>query len=32
MFADDTNITSSAKTIADLKLAMTSELNNFTCG
>ena len=31
MFADDTNITLSAKTIADLKLAVTSELNNLTC-
>ena len=31
MFADDTNITLSAKTAADLKLAVTSELNNFTC-
>ena len=31
MFADDTNITLSAKTVADLKLAMTSELNNLTC-
>ena len=29
MFADDTNIT--AKTVADLKLAVTSELNNLTC-
>ena len=31
MFADDTNITSSDKTAADLKLAVTSELNNLTC-
>ena len=31
MFADDTNITLSAKTVADLKLAVTSELNNITC-
>ena len=31
MSADDTNITLSAKTIADLKLAVTSELNNLTC-
>ena len=31
MFADDTNITLFAKTIADLKLAVTSELNNLTC-
>ena len=31
MFADDTNITLSAKTIADLKLRVTSELNNLTC-
>ena len=31
IFADDTNITLSAKTIAGLKLAVTSELNNLTC-
>ena len=31
MFADDTGITLSAKTVADLKLAVTSELNNLTC-
>ena len=31
MFADDTNITLSAKAVADLKLAVTSELNNLTC-
>ena len=31
MFADDTNITLSAKTVADLKLAVTSELNSLTC-
>ena len=31
MFADDTNITLSAKTVADLKLAVTSEFNNLTC-
>ena len=31
MFADDTSITLSAKTVADLKLAVTSELNNITC-
>ena len=31
MFADDTTITLSAKTVADLKLAVTSELNNLTC-
>ena len=31
MFVDDTNITLSAKTVADLKLAVTSELNNLTC-
>ena len=31
MFACDTNITLSAKTVADLKLALTSELNNLTC-
>ena len=30
MFANDTNITLSAKTVADLKLAVTSELNNLT--
>ena len=30
MFADDTNITLSAKTVADLKLAVASELNNLT--
>ena len=30
MFADDTNITLSAKTVANLKLAVTSELN-LTC-
>ena len=30
MFADDTSITLSAKTVADLKLAVTSELNNLT--
>ena len=30
-FADYTNITLSAKTVADLKLAVTSELNNLTC-
>ena len=28
MFADDTTITLSAKMVADLKLAVTSELNN----
>ena len=31
MFADDTNITLSAKTVADLKLAMNSKLKNLTC-
>ena len=31
MFPDDTNITLSAKTVADLKLAVTSELNTLTC-
>ena len=31
IFADDTNITLSAKTIAELKLALNSELNNLTC-
>ena len=31
MFADDTSITLSAKKVADLKLAVTSELNNLTC-
>ena len=31
MFADDTNRTLSAKTVADLKLAVTSERNNLTC-
>ena len=31
MFAEDTSITLSAKTVADLKPAVTSELNNLTC-
>ena len=31
MFADDTNITLSAKMVADLKLAVISELINLTC-
>ena len=31
MFADDTSITLSTKTVADLKLAVTSELDNLTC-
>ena len=31
MFAGDNNITLSAKTVADLKLAVTSELNDLTC-
>ena len=30
-FADDTSKTLSAKTVGDLKLAVTSELNNLTC-
>ena len=31
MFADDINITLSAKMVADHKLVVTSELNNLTC-
>ena len=31
LFADNINITLSAKTVADHKLAVTSELNNLTC-
>ena len=31
MSADGINISLSAKTVADLKLAVTSELNNLTC-
>ena len=31
MFADNTSITLSVKTVADLKLAVTSDLNNHTC-
>ena len=31
IFADDTNITLSAKTVADLKLAVIPELNNLNC-
>ena len=31
MFADDINITLSAKTVADHKLVVTSELNKLTC-
>ena len=31
MFADDTNINLSANAVADLKLAVTSELNDLTC-
>ena len=31
MFADDTNLTLSAKTLTELKLALTPELNNFSC-
>ena len=30
MFADDTNLTLSAKTLTELKLALTPELNNFS--
>ena len=31
MFADDTNFTLSAKTLTELKLALTPELNNHSC-
>ena len=31
MFADDTNLTLSAKTLTELKLALTPELNNLRC-
>ena len=31
MFADDTNLTLSAKTLTELKLALTPELNNVSC-
>ena len=31
MFADDTNITLTAKTLTDLKLAITPELSNLNC-
>ena len=31
MFADDTNITPTAKTLTELKLALTPELSNFNC-
>ena len=31
MFADDTNLTLSAKTLTEFKLALTPELNNFSC-
>ena len=31
MFADDTNLTLSAKTLTELKLALTPELNNLCC-
>ena len=31
MFADDTNLTLSAKTLSELKLALTPELNNLSC-
>ena len=31
MFADDTNLTLSAKTLTELKLALTPELNNLSC-
>ena len=30
MFADDTNLTLSAKTLTELKLALTPELNNLS--
>ena len=30
MFADDTNLTLSAKTLAELKLVLTPELNNLS--
>ena len=31
MFADDTNLTLSAETLSELKLALTPELNNLSC-
>ena len=31
MFADDSNVSLSTKTDADIKLAVTSEVNNLTC-
>ena len=31
MFADDTNITLTAKTLTELKLALTPELSNLNC-
>ena len=31
MFADDTNLTLSAKTLTELKLALAPELNNLSC-
>ena len=31
MFADDTNLTLSAKTLTEFKLALTPELNNLSC-
>ena len=31
MFADDTNLTLSAKMLTELKLALTPELNNLSC-
>ena len=31
MFADDTNLTLSAKTLTELKLALALELNNLSC-
>ena len=31
MFADDTNLTLSAKTLTELKVALTPELNNLSC-
>ena len=31
MFADDTNLTLSAKTLTELKLALTPELKNLCC-
>ena len=31
MFADDTNLTFSAKTLTELKLALATELNDLSC-